>query len=88
MNLQDFCAGLGEYVPAGEHYSIPTVNRWERGIYAPPVTWLYWMRDHAPADSWQRDFATKAMELLTTNGGNTDNVHNDFTTLNKELHTK
>lgn len=67
LSLTEFLAGVGEYVPAAERFTVPTVSRWEHGKYTPPVTWLFYLLHHAPDGSWQRDFAGRSLALLEGN---------------------
>lgn len=66
LSLDAFWRGVVPFVPPDERYSIMTINRWEHGEAVAPISWLKFLRDAAPAESWQKDFAQRGFDLRMT----------------------
>lgn len=66
LSLREFWYQLRRYAPPDDPKSYRTVNRWEiNGPDGPLLAWMYWIYNHAPVDSWQREFAARGMDILT-----------------------
>lgn len=74
MTKEAFAGGLNEYLPADETLSAMAVGYWEQGRYRPWGTRLYWIAEHAPVGSWQREFALRGLELRGLGTCNTASV--------------
>jgi transcriptional regulator with XRE-family HTH domain len=66
LTQEEFLSELNNYVPAGERYkSKQSVFLWEQNQQRPPrITWLGWIANRAPVDSWARGFAVRGIEIL------------------------
>jgi transcriptional regulator with XRE-family HTH domain len=66
LTQEEFLTELNQYVPADERYkSKQSVSYWELNQQRPPrITWLGWIANRAPVDSWARSFAVKGIDIL------------------------
>lgn len=70
LSQDEMANGLSDCLPPGEPISKQNICHWELGKYRParPVTMFYYVRQHAPAESWQRAFAERGEAVLVTAG--------------------
>jgi transcriptional regulator with XRE-family HTH domain len=65
LNQEDLLAGLNQYAPASERYKTKqTVSYWQHDQNLPRITWLGWIANRAPVESWVRGFAVRGIEIL------------------------